>query len=284
MNEITCPICSKSSSTKDLQLQEFSTFLECVDCDFYFHKDRDTKKRADTAPHEYSDLYWSDELAAAKERAFGVSIARAAEVFVLSKVPIRKFLDIGTGPGYFLDAIQKFLPDSITSFFGVELFPPSPDDRTKHPGYRLGWLDQFADSSIDGGICIEVLEHLRASDVRDLFSLLYTKASSGAAFMFNTGLTDYVRSEDVPYLDPVVRGHISIWSVKALRELISDLGWTITPIPNRTWAFLAEKTTFVSSDFSSRIWETLPENMEALCGAENSKLLYLLGRDSLRAI
>jgi spermidine synthase len=72
----------------------------------------------------YQDLYWAKELLAAKSRASGVSIARAAEVFILARKQIKTFLDIGTGPGFFLDAILKYLPDSDATFLGVERFPP----------------------------------------------------------------------------------------------------------------------------------------------------------------
>jgi hypothetical protein len=170
------------------------------------------------------------------------------------------------------------------TFLGVEMFPPEIEFQTNHPGYRIGWLDQFDDESIDGGICIEVLEHLRPSEVKDLFSLLFIKASTGATFIFNTGLTEYVKNEDLAYLDPSVRGHISIWSISALRKLLGDVGWTFSAIPNRSWAFLAEKCPVANMDLSSRVWNPLPENVKALCGSSNSQLLYLLGRDSLRAI
>lgn len=232
----------------------------------------------------YGESYWAEELAAAKERSFVVSLARAAEVFVLCTRVIDTFLDIGTGPGYFLDAVTKYLPDSTVNFLGVEMYPPDEKFRSTHSGYRVGWLKQFEDSSIDAGICIEVLEHLTPHQVRDLFQLLYLKASSSAAFIFNTGLTDYVKNEDMGYLDKAIRGHISIWSVKAIRELVGDLGWQVSPIPKRSWAFLAEKESNSEADFSSRIWVSLPENVNSLCGQSDSKLLYLLGRDSLRAV
>lgn len=213
-----------------------------------------------------------------------MSIARAAEVFILARKPIKTFLDIGTGPGFFLDAILKYLPDSDATFLGVERFPPEKQFQTTHLGFRTGWLDQFDDNSINGGICIEVLEHLSTSEVRDLFSILFIKATDGATFMFNTGLTEYVKNEDMAYLDPAVRGHISIWSVNALRKLVGDVGWTFSPLPNRSWAFLAEKGPYAQVDFSTRVWNPVPENVKALCGSSNSQLLFLLGRDSLRAL
>jgi hypothetical protein len=102
--------------------------------------------------------------------------------------------------------------------------------------------------------------------------------------MCNTGLTEYVKNEVMAYLDPAVRGHISIWSVNALRKLVGDVGRTFSPIPNRSWAFFAEKGPYAQVDFSTRVWNPVPENVKALCGSSNSQLLFLLGRDTLRAL
>ena len=280
----SCPVCLSLKSVDVFQACTIGNFFECRACDFIFFFDDAAVNSSVGNTISYSDLYWAEELLAAKNRAFGVSIARAAEVFILARKPIKNFLDIGTGPGFFLDAILKYLPDSDATFLGVEMFPPENEFQTTHPGFRTGWLDQFADESIDGGICIEVLEHLSSSEVKDLFSLLFIKSTNGATFMFNTGLTEYVKNEDKAYLDSTVRGHISIWSVNALRKLVGDVGWTFSLIPNRSWAFLAEKCLEAHVDFSTRVWNPVPENVKALCGSSNSQLLYLLGRDSLRAI
>jgi hypothetical protein len=282
MRDEVCPVCLLSSETKILELNKL--FRECIRCDFFFIPSIDCEFNLGKSNNSYDDSYWSSELESARERAYGICMARTAEVFVLSTRPIQNFLDIGTGPGYFLDAISKYLPDSEVNFFGVELYPPDILHRSIHPGYKVGWLDQFLDNSIDGGICVEVLEHLTAVQVKELFAMLYIKATDRATFIFNTGLTDYVRKEDNAYLDPRIRGHISIWSIKAIRRLIGDLGWTVSAILNRNWAFLVEKGPKFEKDISRRIWQTLPENMELLGGKSNSKLLYLLGRDSLRAL
>jgi hypothetical protein len=282
--KVNCPICLSLKYIHFFLESNVGNFYECASCDFIFFINDIAHASSIGNSINYEDLYSAEELLAAKNRAFGVSIARAAEVFVLARKPIKNFLDIGTGPGFFLDAILKYLPDSDASFLGVEMFPPESQFRTNHLGFRTGWLDQFDDESIDGGICIEVLEHLSASEVKDLFSLLFIKATNGATFMFNTGLTEYVKNEDMAYLDPTLRGHISIWSVNALRKLVRDEGWTFSSIPNRSWAFLAEKCPESQVDLSTRVWSPVPENIKALSGSSNSQLLYLLGRDSLRAI
>ena len=233
---------------------------------------------------EYEEGYWESELESARDRAWGIALARTSEVFILARKEISNFVDIGSGPGYFLDAIENYLPDSSIDFQAIELYPPNEEFRTKHTGYKVGWLDSFGDGSLDAGICIEVLEHLTSSEVKQLFDELYEKASMNSLFIFNTGLTDYVRKEDHNYLDPDFRGHISIWSVNAIRRLTRGSGWKIREMPNRSWAFLAEKTNQSDDDLMSRIWSPVPQNISTLEGKLKSKVLYLLGRDSLRAI
>jgi hypothetical protein len=281
---MNCPICLSLHEIKIYSTLPTGHFNECLNCDYMFFSSFNQKKTETSKLEAYQDLYWLEEISAAKERAFGISIARASEVFILSSIPIKTFLDIGTGPGYFLDAVNKYLPDSSITFLGVEKFPPGSEFQTKNPGFRTGWLEQFKDESIDGGICIEVIEHLSATEVLQLFNLLYVKSSKGATYIFNTGLTDYVRKEDSDYLDPEIRGHISIWSIRALKILLADTGWTFSPIRNRTWCFMVEKEIEIDVDLDTRIWRPLSKNIEALCGESNSKLLYLLGRDSLRVL
>jgi hypothetical protein len=85
----------------------------------------------------YEATCWAEELLSAKPRAFGVSIAKAAEVFILAGKPIKAFLDIGTGLGLFLDGIFKYLPDTNETFLGVQIFPPEIEFQNNHPGIVL---------------------------------------------------------------------------------------------------------------------------------------------------
>lgn len=271
-----CSICGSNKSAAWFN----QDFVECKDCDFIFWR----KENLDVAStgSGYGDNYWNAELASAHERAWGVSVARAAEVVLLAKIPIDKFLDIGTGSGYFLEAMHHFLPNEDITFVGVEKYPPQVDQRSKNKGYIQGWLDLFEEEEFDGGICIEVLEHLTVVQVQDLFQLLSKKVKENSIFLFNTGLTDYVKEEDPNYLDPLIRGHISIWSVEAITRLVSKFGWQIYEMPNRKWAFLAEKSGVRDDDIFSRIWNPVPQNVNALKGVEQSNLLHIVGRDGLR--
>jgi len=274
-----CPICSGTKKLKSVDYSQAKGYICCSKCDFIFWSINNTLDSS----HEYGAEYWQMELNSAYERSWGISIQRASEVFLLCRKKISTFVDIGTGAGYFLDAIDYYIPNSTVQFTGIELYPPALEFRSKHPGYAIGWLEKYENESIDAGICVEVLEHLTADQVASLFHDLYLKASNDAFFIFNTGLTNYVRNEDPDYLDPYTRGHISIWSTKAIRELLGDSGWKIHEFPHRSWAFIAEKSVNNQIDLDSRIWDINPQNLETLTGELKSNLLYLLARDGLRA-
>jgi hypothetical protein len=272
-----CSICTSNNHVVWFN-QEFA---ECKECDFIFWIQ--TTRDVITTPSNYDETYWNMELESAHDRAWGIAVARAAEVILLAKRPILKFIDIGTGSGDFLDAMNHFLPNKDIAFIGIEKYPPVEEHRTKDPGYRFGWLDLFQDYEFDAGICIEVLEHLTVNQVQDLFRLLSLKSNPDSIFLFNTGLTAYVKDEDPSYLDPLVRGHINIWSVKAIAKLVSKYGWQIYEIPNRNWAFVAEKSSLRDENLISRIWNPVQQNLAALKGINQSNLLQILGRDGLRA-
>lgn len=142
-----CPLCASMASfyvTVD-QVQ----FFDCRSCDFIF---ADTAflaaVDAGTAPRKYSQSYWQTEDISARERSFGPSLARFAEGVIYTRIPIKKCIDIGTGPGYLLEALQYHLPSSSQKFFGVEMFPGehTAQSRLVHPqNYVIGSLKQLSD-------------------------------------------------------------------------------------------------------------------------------------------
>ncbi|GHU46879.1 hypothetical protein FACS1894200_01370 [Spirochaetia bacterium] len=137
-----------------------------------------------------------------------------AELFHYARIPIRKFVDIGSGHGYFLDAVGKYLPESKEMFFAVEKFPPPVAHRTHSNNYFIGDTADFSEK-VDGGVCMEVIEHMEPRTVKNLFQSIACISNPGAIYIFNTGMPDYVRNEDPDYLDPTVRGHIGSYSVQA---------------------------------------------------------------------
>jgi hypothetical protein len=260
------------------------SYFECSRCDFIF-ADTQVLEKADAGEfvREYDTSYWQMELASARERAFGPCMARLAETLLYSRIPVQRFVDIYTGPGFFLDAVQRYLPHVTDRFYGVELYPPPDEFRTKHPNYFVGDLASL-EGKFQAGVCIEVLEHLTPRMAAKLAWDLAGISDPQALFLFNTGLVNYVKNEDPAYLDPFKRGHISIWSVSAARKVFEPAGFSVFPISGKTWAFIAEyESRDKAGPVNDRIWSPSPENKAILADPGNGSLLYVLGLDTARA-
>ena len=253
-------------------------FVACDDCGL-LQIEPATMQRIDAGEpvFEYADSYWSSEVIAARERAWGVGIARAAEVFLCARRPVQRFLDIGTGPGYFLDAISTLAPHLAGMVHGIELFPPSEEARSRHPNYRLGRLGDYPPNSFDAGLCMEVFEHLTPRMVQGLLAELAKVFRTDACVMVNTGLAAFAREEDPGYLDPLGRGHITAWTLKAVNHLAQPLGLVASPLPGRSWCFLLEKTIAPALTLEARLASVLPENRAALAvpGTPSSALAIM---------
>jgi Zn ribbon nucleic-acid-binding protein len=284
-NGATCPLCSRAERSAFKEIDGF-TYYECSDCDFIFI-DADVMARIDAGEQlrTYDTQYWESELSAARERAWGPALARVAEVILYCRIPIKRFIDIGTGPGYILDSLSWALPSSRSLFYGIELFPPDPRHRTTHPNYKTGSLASFV-RPFQCGSCIEVVEHLTPKMLSRMAQELGRVSSRGACYIFNTGLTTYVKREDEAYVDPLRRGHISIWSYSALRIIFEPYGFKVYSIPGKTWAVIVEYKPKNSANVSSvvdRIWTPCSENRKILEDSQTGTLMYILGIDTARA-
>jgi Methyltransferase domain len=259
-------------------------YFDCQNCDFIFAEPEMLAKADRGEPiRKYDDAYWKMELSAAEERSFGPAIARVAETLLYARIPVQRFLDIGTGAGRLLDALGIYLPSSRDIFYGIELFPPEPQHRSTHPNYLIGGLDTLA-MTFQAGCCIEVIEHLTPTMLTELARELSKISEPESIFLFNTGLTAYVKTENIGYLDPVNRGHICIWSVNAARRIFQPHGFSVMPIPGKTWAFLVEYSSRQPEhEIRNRIWTALEHNKKILLDPEMGSVLYILGLESARA-
>ena len=278
-----CPVCQSSSLIAYRQISNVPYF-ECKSCgslsaDAQFLADVEAGKLGN-----YSDDYWKEELKAARDRSFGSSLNRVAETFFYSRIPIAQFIDIGSGPGYLLDALSIVMPASKSIFHGVELFPPEEKDRTTHPNYLVGTVEE-APCKFQAGTCIEVIEHLTPAILRTLLGQLASKSETGALYYFNSAQPEFVKHYNEDYLDPYGRGHIVSYSVKGLKPIFKEFGFRIHPIPGRNWAFLAEFDRLkecTAEEILNRLWTALPENVARLKDPEFGPLMYTVGLESAR--
>lgn len=232
---------------------------------------------------KYDETYWNKELKSARKRAGGVALARMAEALYYCRIPVHKFLDIGTGPGYFLDMIAQFLPEKQDVYWGIETYPPAIEFQCKSSNYFLEDYDKLP-FKVDCGMCIEVIEHLTPHMLTGILKKLAAVSSDGALYIFNTGMPDYVINEDTDYLDPIVRGHIVSYSIEAIRQLAEPFGFNTIPILGKSWAFVLEYHGEKKDEENivDRVWSALACNLELL-ESQNSNVLRILGLETSRA-
>jgi hypothetical protein len=278
-----CPVCASLKKQFKYAVIQNLQYYECSDC-ISLYANFPALKLVKPENFEYDAAYWKDEISAAKQRSFGSSLARSAEVFFYSRIPINRFLDIGSGPGFLLDALSTLMPNHASMFYGIELFPPPEPFRSKHPNFVIGDVGNLR-GKFDGGVCIEVIEHLHPEQLHQLVSRLSKIASANAVFLFNSAQPSFVKQTDPNYLDPYGRGHIVSYSIAALRPIFSKYGFNVIPLPGRDWAFLAEYNspqTFSTDDMIRRLWTALSQNTTKLKENGFGELMYTLGLESAR--
>lgn len=191
--------------------------------------------------------------------------------------PVTRFLDVGTGPGFLITRLQALLDPSGEIVHGIEKF--QPHYMVQCPNYHVGEIADL-DVTFDAGVCIEVIEHLTPMMLSGLARGLQKVSLEGSLWLFNTGMPDYVRHEDPGYLDPLGRGHVVSYSLKAIEAIFGPLGFTVTALPGKSYAFIAEYRQPSSPDFNERIYRPLHHNHELL---KRSGLLYQGTFESARA-
>jgi len=262
----SCPVCLVAASVHYAVIDGFD-YLQCSACgSLHIRNDGLDRIDAGETVRVYDRDYWCKELKSARERAESDGLVRAGEAILYSRRVVRRFLDVGTGPGYLLEKLSKVLPDHADMFYGIELYPP--DEHTDHPNYRVGDLADLG-LKFDGGVCIEVIEHLTPRMLARLAEGLAALSNTEALWLFNTGMPAYVMNEDPGYLDPLRRGHIVSYSLEGVAKIFEPHGFVIRALPGKTFAFLAEfEPPSDSPDFDHRIYHPLPENRELLqqCG------------------
>ena len=227
-----CPICA--APAEPLRGVDAIRYFRCTGCCSLF-ADPDFLAAVDRGEAaNYGDAYWTEEIGAARERSYGGSLVRVAETLRMSRIPVRRFLDIGCGPGFLLDALGTLLPGMADMFHGVELSPPA--DHTTHPNYHAGSVGEL-DGLFDAGICMEVIEHLTPLILRRLTDELARHSTPGALYFFNSAQPSFVESSDPGYLDPTRRGHIVSWSIAGVNHIFAPAGFNIIPLPGRDWGF-----------------------------------------------
>jgi len=274
---VDCPVCLSGKSTTFSTVGQHSYYL-CGSCDS-IHIAPCILEAMDAGTAEigqYDDQYWETEAESAQRRASGLSLCRAGEAILYCRRPVQRFLDVGTGPGFLLRELQRLLDPEAEIFHGVERFPPkfAVDVRNLH----IGDVKQLHET-FDAGVCIEVIEHLSPGMLRSLARELARISRPGTLWLFNTGMPDYVRSQDPAYLDPV-RGHVVSYSLRGAASCFEPFGFRTEGMPGRNFGFVVEREPADAVPFDERIYCPLAENRALL---ERSALLYHAAFETARS-
>jgi 2-polyprenyl-3-methyl-5-hydroxy-6-metoxy-1,4-benzoquinol methylase len=278
-----CPLCP-GGRLQPLREVDRVGYLRCDGCGTILAERAFLERTMAGEGRTYDDSYWAAELSSARERGYGASLIRLAEVFIYARRPVRRFLDVSCGAGTLLDAAGELMPEISGTFWGIEPFPPPPAHRARHPQYRIGYLRDL-EGRFDGGTCIEVIEHLPPPVLVSMLADLATISEPSALWYFNSAQPEFVLRDDPGYLDPHRRGHIASYSVEGLRHLFTKAGFTLHPLPGRDWAFLAEYGEHPAQDANAlldRIWSMRAENRALLESARFGHFLLAAGREGAR--
>lgn len=275
---VKCPVCLEGSSALHGHIggQDYFTCQACGS----IHIDPEVVAEIDAGVSligQYTETYWQQEKKSALDRACGESLCRAGEAILYCRRPVRRFLDVGAGPGFLLRSLQTRIDPHCEVFHGVEKFPPPYADRRSN--FHEGGIETLV-GSFDAGVCIEVVEHLTPRMLEGIAAGLAGLSCPGSFWLFNTGMPDYVRNEDPDYLDPVRRGHIISYSIAAVTRIFSRYGFKVGPLPGKSYAFFAEFEPLDQPGFDERIYRPLAENVALL---QRDHLLYHAAFETARS-
>jgi hypothetical protein len=282
---VNCPCCY-AKKTKHFKVIEGYDYYQCTGCGSLF-LDPDYLLRIDQGDSlvEYREDYWSFEVESSRKRSWGACLARLAEVIHYSKRDIDVFLDIASGTGFILDAVNYYIPGSSDKFYATEKYPP-PDiqNRTQSKNYFVGEIDDFP-YKVDAGMCIEVVEHLTPSMLREFLSSIASISNENAVYLFNSGMPEFVINENPGYLAPNKVGHIVSYSLDAMRFITKDYGFSVYAIQGKTWAYILEysKEYNPKENICDRIWSITDHNRNILSDPQTGEVLRILGLESARA-
>lgn len=214
MTTVHCPICRSGRSSPYASIDDCAYFC-CAQCGS-IHIDPSVIDMLDAGGSlvgDYTEEYWEQERVGAIERAAGVSLCRAGEAILYCRRPVQRFLDLGAGPGFLLQELHRLIDPPAAIFHGVEKYPPPY--AASCPNFHIGGIEVLQ-GRFDAGVCIEVIEHLTPRMLDKMLSDLAGASEPGSLWLFNTGMPDYVRTEDP---------RISIQGIAATSSVIRSPAW-----------------------------------------------------------
>jgi SAM-dependent methyltransferase len=259
-----CPICEGSSVQEFIK--EGCAYFRCRTCDFLFH-------RAEAGgPTRYDGDYWDGERVEALRREREDGFLRALELLYLSDIPVANLLDFGCGAGITVNMLRSELNLNAV---GVDPFGEFTESPFLHRHGLKDLQSKYPRGYFDAIYSIEVFEHLE--DPKQTMAELCHFLKPGGKLLINTGTQEFLAGHDPKgtYIDPLVRGHISIYSLQSFNSLGQAFRLQARFLGDRKYMVLLEP-------LNTEQLPPLPENLATL--ARLGAWAPLLFREYMRLI
>lgn len=249
---MNCPICD--GETTPSLTKDGCRYLQCQSCEFLFHR-AELGADHDSILPSYDHVYWEMERSEALRRELEDSFVRALELIYLSTVKVEHILDFGCGLG----GTIKLLRDKLgLDAIGVDPFGQFQETSYLRKASLRDLRAHYPEAYFDAIYSIEVFEHLISP--RDTLSELIHFLRPGGKILINTGTQEFLARHDPDnsYIDPLRRGHISIYSLKTLTHLAEGFGLTAEFLAGRTYMVILQAPGQPSPDYP------IPDNLAVL--------------------
>jgi cyclopropane fatty-acyl-phospholipid synthase-like methyltransferase len=207
---VQCPIC-KSSSTYALS-KDGRPYFKCSQCEFLFHP-KDEKDEGKSCSSFYGRRYWDMERAEALRRENEDGFLRALELLYLSNIQVENILDFGCGLGVTVQLLRDKLDLNAV---GVDISADFEKTEYLHKCDLKDLQSIYPSGHFDAIYSVEVFEHVR--NPRQILCELKALLKPGGKILLNTATQECIQNYDpeMTYIDPIRRGHVSIYSLKSL--------------------------------------------------------------------
>jgi SAM-dependent methyltransferase len=195
------------------------------------------------------------EKAEAHRRELDDCFRRALELIYISSIPVNNILDFGCGVGRTVRLLRETLGLNAV---GVDPFGDFEPTEFLHKMDLAGLQQLYHEGFFDAIYSIEVFEHLE--DPKEVVQALSRLMKPGGRILVNTGTQEFLAETDPDqnYIDPVRRGHISIYSLPSMTRLAVSVGMSARFLARRNYILLLEPAG------SAAAVSPLPENLAHL--------------------
>jgi SAM-dependent methyltransferase len=163
---------------------------------------------------------------------------RALELIYLSTIPIKTILDFGCGSGLTVGLLRDKLGINAV---GVDRFGEFTNSDFLHKRTLKELRLTYPRGHFDAIYSVEVFEHLESP--RQTMEALHYFLKPGGKLLINTGTQEFLAKYDpeAHYIDPLIRGHISIYSLESFSVLARAVGLKARFFGDRKYMVLLEE-------------------------------------------